>query len=105
MWLLRNKSLHGETHADNEATQRTRIEPLIQRLHACQHELNIADRTVLCRKPLADHLSQPLSVLTTWLSVAQPAFAAALLLAQDDPLDADDQALLEADFDEADFPD
>ena len=72
MWLLRNKSLHGETHAENEATRRTRIEPLIQRMYACQDELTVADRTVLFRKPLADRLAQPYSVLTTWLSVAQP---------------------------------
>jgi hypothetical protein len=105
LWLLRNKSLHGETHADNEATRRTRIEPLIIRMYACQHELSIADRTVLFRKPLPARLAQPLSVLTTWLSVAQPAFDAALLLARANPLDADDQAQLEADFAEADFPD
>jgi hypothetical protein len=104
LWLLRNKSLHGETHAENEATKRTRIEPLIQRMYACQDELTVADRTVLFRKPLADRLAQPYSVLTTWLSVAQPAFDAALLLAREHPLDADDQAP-EADFYEADFPD
>jgi hypothetical protein len=75
-------------------------------MYACQNKLTIADHTtVLFRKPLADHLAQPYSVLTTWLSVAQPAFDAALLLACNNPLDADDRAL-EADFhNKADFPD
>jgi hypothetical protein len=101
---MRNKSLHGKTHAENEATKCTRIEPLIQRMYACQDELTIADRTVLFRKPLAARLAHPYSVLTTWLSVAQPTFDAALLLARTNPLDANDQAL-EAEFYEADLPD
>jgi hypothetical protein len=101
LWLLRNKSLHGETHAENETTKRTRLEPLIKRLYACQDELHLADRTVLFRKPLLDRLSQPLSVLTTWLSVAQPAFDTARLLAQEDPEDHDYwQSQFDPDFDD-----
>jgi hypothetical protein len=101
LWLLRNKSLHGDTHSENEATQRTRLVPLIQRLYARQQEYNYADRAVLFRKPLDARLAQPLSVLTTWLSVAQPAADAARLEAQADPMDADSwQSQLESDFDD-----
>jgi hypothetical protein len=74
LWSLRNKSLHGDTFQENEATQRSRIEPLIERLYSRQHELDEFDRRALFRKPLATRLAQPLSVLTVWLSVVQPAF-------------------------------
>jgi hypothetical protein len=87
--------------AKNEATQRTRLEPLIQCMYACQHKLTITDGMVLFRKTLVDRLDQPFSILTTWLSIAQPAFDAALFLAQDNPMDDNDddwQAQLEADF-------
>jgi hypothetical protein len=85
LWLLRNKSLHGDTFQENEATQRSRILPLIERLYARQHELDENDRQALFTKPLANRLAQPLSVLTIWLSVAQPAFDEALPEPLQDP--------------------
>ncbi len=45
-------------------------------LYARRHELHHADRTMF-RKPLADQLKQPLSVLAIWLNVVLPAFQAA----------------------------
>ncbi len=87
LWLLRNKSLHGDTFQANTATQRTRIAPLIERLYARQHDLDGLDRRALFNKPLATRLAQPLRVLTTWLSVAQPAFDEGL----PDPLHEQDQ--------------
>jgi hypothetical protein len=74
LWSLCNKSLHGDTFQENEATQRSQIEPLIECLYARQHELDKFDRCSLFRKPLATWLAQLLSVLTVWLSVVQPVF-------------------------------
>jgi hypothetical protein len=56
----------------------SQISPLIEQLYAHQHELDENDRQALFNKPLATRLAQPLSVLTIWLSVAQPAFNEAL---------------------------
>ena len=85
LWLLHNKSLHVDTFQENEATQRGRILPLIERLYARQHELDENDCQALFNKPLANRLAQPLSVLTIWLSVAQPVFHEALPEPSPDP--------------------
>lgn len=76
--MLCNKSLHGVTHQEN-----------IKRLYARQHELDALDRSALFCKPLTTRLSQPLSILTTWLSVVQPAFHEALPAVRELPLDDD----------------
>jgi hypothetical protein len=72
-WTVRNKALHGDTPLENEVTKRARLHPLITRLYARQDEVHYNDRSMF-RKPLAERLQQPLSVLATWLSVVTPAF-------------------------------
>jgi hypothetical protein len=86
-WQVRNKALHGETYQENAFTKRARLQPLIRRLYARQHELPAFDR-VMFRKPLEARLQQPLSVLTTWLSVVTPAFKEARI---DTDSEADDE--------------
>jgi hypothetical protein len=76
LWKLRNTALHGTTFTESEATRRTRIEPLVTRLYADIWRLDPADQVML-RKPLAERLQQPLSIIETWLSLVQPAFDAA----------------------------
>ncbi len=76
LWLLRNTSLQGSTFTESEATWRTRIEPLVKRLYADIWRLDPTDQVML-RKPLAERLQQPLSIIETWLSLVQPAFDAA----------------------------
>ena len=76
LWKLRNTSLHGTTFSENVTTRRTRIESLVRQLNARIDELGQANRAML-RTPLDDRLKQPLSVIKTWLSLAQPAFDAA----------------------------
>ncbi len=66
LWLLSNKSLHGDTFQDKEATQRSRLLPLIERIYSRQRELNENNRQAIFDKPLAPRLAQPLSVLTIW---------------------------------------
>jgi hypothetical protein len=82
-WQVRNKALHGETYQENAFTKRARLQPLIRNLYERQHELPAFDR-VMFRKPLEARLQQPLSVLTTWLSVVTPAFQAARIDADSD---------------------
>jgi hypothetical protein len=78
LWKLRNTALHGTTFTESEATRRTRIEPLVRRIYSQIFRLSPADQVML-RKPLAERLQQPLSLIETWLSLVQPAFDAAAL--------------------------
>ena len=72
-WEVRNKALHGDTLPENEATKRACIHPIIRALSARIHKLN-PDNQVMFQKPIDERLQQPLSILTTWLSVVNPAF-------------------------------
>jgi hypothetical protein len=51
----------------------------------------------MLRMPLADHLKQPLSVLVTWISIAQPAFDEAFISADSD-IDLEDDLDFELDI-------
>ena len=88
LWTVRNTDLHGTTFYEGDATKRDRLHPLIRHLYAHIHKLDPVDRAMLCM-PLEDRLKQPVSVLVTWLSVAQPAFEAARI--REDP-DSDMEA-------------
>ena len=76
LWRLRNSALHGATFTENETTRRARIEPLVRHLYTQTYALAPSDR-IMFRKPLDERLKQPLSIIETWLSLIQPAFAAA----------------------------
>ena len=76
LWKIRNTALHGVTFTENETTRHARIEPLVRQLYHRIYELAPSDRVML-RKPLDERLKQPLSIIETWLSIIQPAFAAA----------------------------
>jgi hypothetical protein len=77
LWKVRNTALHGETFTENEATRRSRIEPLVRRLYERIYELPDSDRHMLRNKPIDERLAQPLSIIETWLSIVEPAFEAA----------------------------
>jgi hypothetical protein len=55
-------------------------------MHA-QHELNETDDTTMFHKSFMARLAQPFSVITTWLSIKQPAFAASLPKQYGNPMD------------------
>jgi hypothetical protein len=76
LWETHNKSLHGTTFEESQPAQRERLSNQITMLYARRAELHLHDQAMF-RRPLAERLQQPLSVLTIWLSVALPAFQAA----------------------------
>jgi hypothetical protein len=89
LWKVRNTDLHGTTFAEGEPAKRARIEPIIQHLYNHIHQLAPSDRVMLMM-PIADRLKQPISVLTTWLSIVQPAFDESRI--RDDEPDSDQEA-------------
>jgi hypothetical protein len=88
LWTVRNTDLHGTTFAEGEPARRARLLPVITHLYQHIHELAPSDRVML-RMPLAERLQQPISVLTTWLSVAHPAFMEARIREELDPDEED----------------
>jgi hypothetical protein len=90
LWKVRNTDLHGTTFAESEPTRRARILPVVTNLYQHIHALAPSDRIMLCM-PLAERLQQPTSVLTTWLSVVQPAFDEARIR---EDIDLDEEAAL-----------
>ena len=98
LWTVRNNDLHGTTFSEGEATKRARLHPLIRNLYDHIDELDPIDRAML-RMPLEDRLKQPVSVLVTWLSVAQPAFEAARIR-EDPDYDEDAEITLQMEWDE-----
>jgi hypothetical protein len=98
LWTVRNTDLHGTTFSEGEATKRARLHPLIRNLYDHIDELDPIDRAML-RMPLEERLKQPVSVLVTWLSVAQPAFEAARIR-EDHDYDEDAEMTLQMEWDE-----
>jgi hypothetical protein len=98
LWTVRNTDLHGTTFLESEATKRDRLHPLVRYLYDHIDELDPIDRAML-RMPLEDRLKQPVSVLITWLSVAQPAFDAARIR-EDPEYEMDAEATLQMEWDE-----
>jgi hypothetical protein len=74
------------------------LHPLVRYLYDHIDELDPIDRAML-RMPLEDRLKQPVSVLITWLSVAQPAFDAARIR-EDPECEMDAEATLQMEWDE-----
>jgi hypothetical protein len=100
LWTLRNTDLHGTTYAEGEPTRRARIVPLIRRMYARAHELAPRDQAML-RMPLDERITQPLSVLVTWLSAVQPAFEEARVRNDDIDSDMEDEIAEELEIEQA----